>query len=64
MSEENVEIVRQVIEEFLAGVERGDLGAASDSGAVADDAEWITSNPLEGRSVWRGVRRVLPHLHR
>ena len=54
MSQENVEIVREVIEEFQAGVERGDPGAAFDSGAVADDSEWITSNPFEGRTVWRG----------
>ena len=43
MSQENVEIVREVIEEFQAGVERGDPGAAFDSGAVADDSGWITS---------------------
>jgi len=54
MSRENVEIVRQVIEAFQAGVKRGDPGAAFDSGAVADDSEWITRNPFEGRTVWRG----------
>jgi ketosteroid isomerase-like protein len=54
MSEENVEIVRRVFEEFQAGMERGDPGALFDSEAVADDYEWIVDAPLDGRSVWRG----------
>jgi|SRR5215217_4261706 len=55
MSEENVQIVRQVVEEFEAGMERGDPGAAFDTGAIADDYEHILEvNELEGRSVWRG----------
>jgi ketosteroid isomerase-like protein len=54
MSEENVEIVRRVFEEFQAGMERGDPGAFFDSESVADDFEWLTDAPLDGRSVWRG----------
>jgi ketosteroid isomerase-like protein len=54
MSEENVEIVRRLWEEFQAGLERGDPGAWFDPEAVADDFEWIVSTPLDGRSVWRG----------
>jgi ketosteroid isomerase-like protein len=54
MSQENVEIVRRLFEEFLAGMKRGDPGALFDSEAVADDFEFILAVPLEGRSVWRG----------
>jgi ketosteroid isomerase-like protein len=54
MSHENVEIVRRMFEEFQAGMERGDPGAFFDSETVADDYEWITDPPLDGRSVWRG----------
>ena len=55
MSQENVEMVRQAVEEFQAGLERGDPGAFFDSPAVADDYEWIFETAaLEGRSVWRG----------
>jgi hypothetical protein len=54
MSHENVEIVRRVFEEFQAGMERGDPGALFDSETVADDGEWTTDRPHDGRSVWRG----------
>ena len=54
MSQENVEIVRRLFEAFQAGMERGDPGAFFDSETVADDYEWITDVPIEGRSVWRG----------
>jgi ketosteroid isomerase-like protein len=53
MSQENVEIMRRVFEEFQAGMERGDLGDRFEE-TVADDSEFITAVPLEGRSVWRG----------
>jgi hypothetical protein len=36
MSEENVEIVRRVIKAFETGLERGDPGAAWDTGLVAE----------------------------
>ena len=49
MSEENVEVVRRVLE-----VQFGS-GAAFDLGLIADDFEWILAGtPFEGRSVWRG----------
>jgi ketosteroid isomerase-like protein len=54
MSQENVEIVRRLFEEFLAGMERGDPSALIDSEAIADDYEFMLAVPLEGRSVWRG----------
>ena len=54
MSKENVEMARQLWDEFQAGMERGDPGAWFDSSAVADDFEWIVPTPLDGRSVWRG----------
>src|SRR6266540_6743722 len=55
MSEENVEVVRRLFEEFQVGLERGDPGAFLDSPTVADDYEWIFEDAeLEGRSVWRG----------
>jgi ketosteroid isomerase-like protein len=54
MSEENVEIVQRIFEEFQAGLERDDPGAAFDTGLVADDWEWVNATPFEGKSVWRG----------
>jgi ketosteroid isomerase-like protein len=54
MSQENVEVMRRLWEEFQAGMERGDPGAWLDSAAVADEFEWVTQQPLDGRSVWRG----------
>jgi ketosteroid isomerase-like protein len=62
MSQENVEIVRRLFEEFQAGIEQGDPGAAFDSDAVADDYEWITSNPFEGRTVRRGREEFVEFL--
>ena len=54
MSQENVEIVRRVFEEFRAGLERGDPGAASDdTDVLAPDAEWIAARDL-GAEVFRG----------
>jgi ketosteroid isomerase-like protein len=53
MSRENVEIVRRMFEEFQAGMER-DPGAWWYSEAIADDFDWITAVPIEGRSLWRG----------
>src|SRR5262245_19452292 len=53
MSEENVEFVREAIEAFRSGMERGDPGAAFDLESASDDLELITM-PVEGRTVWRG----------
>jgi ketosteroid isomerase-like protein len=54
MSEENVELVRRLIGEWFAGLERGDPGAPFDTGGVADDFEWIVPEPLPDRLVFRG----------
>jgi ketosteroid isomerase-like protein len=54
MSQENVEVVRRVYDEFQAAMKRGDPGALFDSEAVADHCEWVTDPPLDGTSVWRG----------
>ncbi len=55
MSQENVEIVRRGIEEFRAGLARGDPGAVFDSGVLAPDAEWIPAPNTPGLNpVYRG----------
>jgi ketosteroid isomerase-like protein len=62
MSEENVEIVRQVNEAFQRGLEGGDPGAGFDAGLLADDWEWVLQNPFEGKSVWRGRQEFVKFL--
>jgi ketosteroid isomerase-like protein len=52
MSQENVEIVRQVFERFTDGARHGDFGAWFDSEHVAEDLEWIT--PGVGLGTYRG----------
>ena len=47
MSEENVEVVRQIFETFHAGVERGDLGAFYELESIPDDYEVVLP---EGRA--------------
>src|SRR5262245_9026630 len=55
MSEENVELVRQRLEAFQAGIERGDPVAFLGPEIFPDDYEWIVPHPgIEGREVWRG----------
>jgi ketosteroid isomerase-like protein len=55
MSEENVEIVRQLFEGFQASLDQDKLGGAFDLGLIDKDHEWIlTEGSFEGRSVWRG----------
>ena len=50
MSQENVEIVRRIVEALIPGVESGDFGSAWDSGAIADDVEWVSApNFIEQR---------------
>jgi ketosteroid isomerase-like protein len=56
MSQENVEIVRQLAEAVQRGVDDDDPGAIFDTGLLADDAEWVLPRPFEGKSVWRGRR--------
>jgi uncharacterized protein len=53
MSQENVEIVRRILEAFDVGLKTGDWEAAWETGAVAEDVEWIAFVELERRS-YRG----------
>jgi ketosteroid isomerase-like protein len=59
MSQENVEIVRRVFEEFKTGLARGDPAAAFDSGMVAPDLEWIPFSGLPGPESYRGRDRFV-----
>ena len=54
MSEESLEIVRQLAEAVQRGVEQDDPGVLFDTGLLADDAEWVLPTPFEGKSVWKG----------
>jgi len=54
MSEENVEIVRRVLDAFQSGLESDDPGAAFDTGMVAVDAEWIPGRGFPGPRSYRG----------
>ncbi|HEY7631815.1 MAG TPA: nuclear transport factor 2 family protein [Thermoleophilaceae bacterium] len=52
---ENVEIARQVIEAFRAGLAQGDPGAVFDCGFVAANAEWVPAMDAAGfEAVYRG----------
>jgi ketosteroid isomerase-like protein len=62
MSEENVEIVRQVNEAFQRALEGDDPGAAFDTGLLADDWEWVLANAFEGKSVWTGRQEYVEFL--
>ena len=62
MSQENVEIVRQVNEGVQRALEGDDPGAVFDTGLLADDWEWVLSNPFEGKSVWRGRQEFVEFL--
>ena len=54
MSEENIEIVRRVIEEFQAALTRGEPEAVFDTGLMAADCEWIPFAGFPGPGVYRG----------
>jgi ketosteroid isomerase-like protein len=54
MSQENVEIVRQVLEAFQRGLEHDDPGAAFNTGMVAADAQWIPGRGFPGPRNYRG----------
>jgi ketosteroid isomerase-like protein len=55
MSEENVEVARQVLDAFHAGVERGDLGAFFDLEVVPNDYEVVLPEGAVGmKPVLRG----------
>jgi ketosteroid isomerase-like protein len=62
MSEENLEIVRQVNEAFQRALEGDDPEAAFDTGLLADDWEWVLQNAFEGKSVWRGRQEFIEFL--
>ena len=60
MSQENIEIVRRSIEEFRAGLQRGEPGAFFDLETVADDYEWVlASGSSGGGTVYRGRDEVV-----
>ena len=54
VSTTNVEIVREVFEAFQAGMGRGDVGAAFDTGRFVDDAEWVPAPEIPGPASYRG----------
>ena len=54
MSQQNVDIVRRLLEKFQEGLDRGDPGAIFDLDAVADHCELELARPFEGRSTYRG----------
>jgi ketosteroid isomerase-like protein len=54
MSEENVEVVRRVVEAFQEAFKRGDPAAVFDSPLIAADAEWFPIPGVGLRSVYRG----------
>ena len=54
MSQENVEVARQLAEAFQRGLEHDDPEAMFDTGLLADDWEWVVEAPFEGKSVWTG----------
>ena len=54
MSQENVEVVQRIVEAFLAGIESRDFAAAWDSGAVADDVEWVAAPDFIEQRSFRG----------
>jgi ketosteroid isomerase-like protein len=64
MSQENVELVREANAAFEAGVERGDFGAAWDTGAVAEDVEFIPAAEIEGPVVYRGREGFVEFMRR
>jgi ketosteroid isomerase-like protein len=54
MSQQDVDIVRRLLEKFQEGLDRGDPGAIFDLDAVAEDCELELARPFEGRSTYRG----------
>src|SRR5262249_44601396 len=55
MSEENVEVVRRLVEGFQGWFDQGNRSGGFDLGLVTDDYEWVLEGgSFEGKSVWRG----------
>lgn len=61
MSEENVEIVRRMLEAWRLGIERNDPAAVFESGTVAPDLEWIPSRGFPGPSIYRSREGVVEY---
>jgi ketosteroid isomerase-like protein len=53
MSQENVEVVRQLFETFQEGVKRGDYTAGFDAELVSEELEWIAIPGL-GLGTYKG----------
>ena len=64
MSQENVEVVRRILEAFEAGAERADFSAAWETGAVAEDAEWIGLPELMEQRSFRGREGFVEFMRR
>jgi ketosteroid isomerase-like protein len=54
MSQENVEVARRIAEAFEAGVERGDFAAPWETGAVAEDCEFIPAPEYAEQGSYQG----------
>jgi ketosteroid isomerase-like protein len=54
MSQENVEVVRRLTEEFQAGMKRGEFGAWLNSEYIADDVEWVPADIPGTLATYRG----------
>jgi ketosteroid isomerase-like protein len=54
MSQENVERARRIAEAFEAGVKRGDFGAPWETGAVADECEFIPAPQYAEQGSYEG----------
>jgi ketosteroid isomerase-like protein len=64
MSQENVEIVQEVVDAYLAGLERGDFGAAWDTGKLADDCEWVADPSFVEQRSFRGREEFAQFMRR
>ena len=58
-----MEIVRRMFEAFVQGLERGNPGAAFDTGTLAEDVEWQTSD-LMGAETFRGREGFIEFMRR
>ena len=61
MSEQNVEIVRRMLEAWRLGAERDDPAAVFESGTVAADLEWIPSRGFPGPRSYRSREGVVEY---
>ena len=54
MSEENVEIIRGIVQAFIEGVERRDFSVAWGTEAVSEELEWIPAAEMAEQRSFRG----------